>query len=146
MRSTDYKLSHFVILSFSSHFFLNPKCCTQHPQPTFHYWRRNLVPYPYETTGKFVNFRLIKSLRFKQITNNSEYKVLNTDLHLGPLPSTACFCTWTSVLPFHHSSDSRRLILSQIFSYINTQTFSSRLFLQRHALTLAPRRDSPLRG
>jgi hypothetical protein len=65
---------------------------------------------------------------------------------LGPLPSTACFCTWTSLLPVHPSSDWLRLILSQTFSYINTQTFSSRLFLQRHALTLAPRRVSPLSG
>jgi hypothetical protein len=104
VRNTNYKLNHYAIINFSAHFFLNLKCCTQHPfhhhpQSTFHCWGRNLVPYPYETTDKIVNFRLLNlcaSNRVQIIQN-----VLTTGLHLVPLPSTWCLCPPPGAFALH---------------------------------------------
>jgi len=51
-----------------------------------------------------------------------------TALHLGSLPSTACFSTRTHPLPVTPQSDWLRLFLIQTFSHMNTSMMSSRLF------------------
>jgi hypothetical protein len=53
--------------------------------------------------------------------------ILTTSLHLGSLPFTNHFSSWTR--PFHvpSPSDWLRLFLIQTFSHINTPTISSQL-------------------
>jgi hypothetical protein len=130
MRSTNYKFNNFVILNFSSHFFLNPKCCTEH-----HFLHHSSLLGEGSSSISLRNNRYnceLSSLNFwassrVQIIRNIKY--LTTGLHLGPLPSTACFSTRKRLLRVHTSSECLRLILSQNFFYINTPTFSFRLFL-----------------
>jgi hypothetical protein len=51
-----------------------------------------------------------------------------TDLHLGSLPSTACFSTQTRPLPITPPSDWLELFSSQNLSCINNPTISNQLF------------------
>ena len=54
--------------------------------------------------------------------------ILTTGLHLGCLPSMACFSTRTHHLSSPPTPNGLRLFLSQTFSCVNTPTVSSRLF------------------
>jgi hypothetical protein len=47
-----------------------------------------------------------------------------TGLHLGPLPSTACFSTWTCPLSIPPPCNRLKLFLSHTFCCINTPTIS----------------------
>ena len=63
--------------------------------------------------------------------NNSDerhFSLTCSGIHLGSLPSTACFSTWTCPIPVAPPRDWLRLFSNQTFSRVNTPIISSQLF------------------